>query len=192
MPQAGVQDAQIIINLGDGADRRARALAGRLLFDTDGRRQTADVLDLGFLHLAEELAGISRQRFDVAALALGIDRIQGEGAFAGAARTAEDRHLFAWQHNIDVLEVVLLGALNGQLRAQERRSAGARQRRSALPRSCVLALARSTQNRAQRLTGVGMAAIGHFFGSAAGDHLAAAAAAVGAQIDDPVGGLDDI
>ena len=88
--EPGVQDAQVIVNLRDGADGRARAFAGRLLFDADGRRQAADVLDLRLLHLAEELPGVGRQRFDVAPLSFGVDRVQRQRAFAGAAGAAAD------------------------------------------------------------------------------------------------------
>ena len=59
LAEPGVEDAQVVVDLGDGADGRARALAGRLLLDADGRRQAADVLDLRLLHLAEELAGVA-------------------------------------------------------------------------------------------------------------------------------------
>ena len=76
LAEPGVEDAQVVVDLGDGADGRARALARRLLLDADGRRQAGDVLDLRLLHLAEELAGVAGQRLDVAPLALGVDRVE--------------------------------------------------------------------------------------------------------------------
>ena len=112
LAEPGVEDAQIIVDLGDGADGRTRALAGRLLLDADGRRQAADVLDLRLLHLAEELPGVGRQRFDVAALTLGVDRVQGQRTLARTARPAADGHLLARQLDGDVLEVVLLRSLH--------------------------------------------------------------------------------
>jgi hypothetical protein len=39
LAEAGEEDAQVIVNLGDGADGRTRAFAGRLLFDADGGRK---------------------------------------------------------------------------------------------------------------------------------------------------------
>src|SRR5205085_12168656 len=62
LAQARVKDAQVVVDFGDGADGRTRALAGGLLLDADGRRQPADVLDLRLLELAEELAGVAGQR----------------------------------------------------------------------------------------------------------------------------------
>ncbi len=40
--------------------------------------QAADVIDVGLLHLAQELARVARQRLDVAALALGVEGVEGE------------------------------------------------------------------------------------------------------------------
>src|SRR5205823_13423345 len=68
------------------------------------------------LQLAEELAGVGRQRLDVAALALSVNGVEGEGTLAGAAGPAANGHLLPRQGDVDVLQVVLLGALNGQVR----------------------------------------------------------------------------
>src|SRR5207302_9498931 len=95
LAEPGVEDAEVVVDLGDGADGRARAFAGALLLDADGRRQAADVLDLRLLHLAEELPGVGRQRLDVAPLPLRIDGVQGQRALARAARPATDRHALA-------------------------------------------------------------------------------------------------
>ena len=46
----------------------------------DGR-QAADVIDVGLRQLAEELPGVARQDLDVAALALGVDRVERERDF---------------------------------------------------------------------------------------------------------------
>ena len=110
LADAGVEDAQVVVNLGDGADGRARVAAGRLLLDADGRRQAAEVIDVGLLQLAEELPGVAGQRLDVAALPLGVERVEGQRALARAADAGEDDELIARQFEIDVAEVVLAGA----------------------------------------------------------------------------------
>ena len=74
------QQAQVVVDLGHRADGRARVLARRLLLDRDRRRQAVDVIDVRLLHHLEELARVGRQALDVAALALGIDRVEGERA----------------------------------------------------------------------------------------------------------------
>jgi hypothetical protein len=48
LTHAGVQHAQIIVDFRDGADGRSRVRRSRLLFDGNGRRQTADMVILGF------------------------------------------------------------------------------------------------------------------------------------------------
>ena len=75
---AGEEQAEVVVDLGDGADGRARVAVGRLLVDRDRRRQALDEVDVGLVHLPEELPRVGRQRLDVAALALGEDRVEGE------------------------------------------------------------------------------------------------------------------
>ena len=91
--QPGDQDAQVVVNLGDRADGRARRVAQVLLLDGDRRRQAFDVIELRLLHLADELPGVGAEAFDVAPLAFGIDRVHRQRAFARAARAAADGHL---------------------------------------------------------------------------------------------------
>ena len=74
------QQAQVVVDLGHRADGRPRVARRALLVDRDGRRQAVDLVDVRLLHLAEELAGVGAQALDVAALALGVDRVEGEAA----------------------------------------------------------------------------------------------------------------
>src|SRR5580658_4202024 len=73
-----VDHAEIIVNFGDGADRRTRRARGGLLLDGDGGRKAFDDVDFRTLHLIEELARVGGKRFDVAALPLGIDGVKGQ------------------------------------------------------------------------------------------------------------------
>ena len=107
---AGVEQAQVVVDLGDGADRRARVAGRRLLVDGDGRRQTLDEVDVGLVHLAEELPGVDAERLDVAPLALGVDGVERQGGLARAGQPGEDDELVARQLDADVLQVVLAGA----------------------------------------------------------------------------------
>ena len=79
---AGVQQAQVVVDLGDRADGRSRVAARRLLVDRDRRRQPLDDVDVGLVHLPEELAGVRTERLDVAALAFGVDGVEGEARLA--------------------------------------------------------------------------------------------------------------
>ena len=110
LADAGVQDAQVVVDLGDGADGGAGIAGGGLLLNADGRRQAAQQIDVGLLHLPHELAGIAGQGLDVAALPLGIESVEGQRTFAGAADAGEDDQLVARQVQVDIVQVVLPGA----------------------------------------------------------------------------------
>jgi hypothetical protein len=109
-PDAGVQQAQVVVDLGDRADGGPGVAAGRLLVDRDRRRQALDHIDVGLVHLPEELAGIRRQRLDVAALTLGVDGVEGEARLARPGEAGEHDQLVARQLDADVAQVVLAGA----------------------------------------------------------------------------------
>ncbi len=115
------QQPHVVVDLGDGADGRARVLRGGLLLDRDRRRQAVDLVDVGLLHHLQELARIGRQRLDVAPLSLGVDGVEGERGFARAGQPREHHELVARDFEIDVLEIVLARAAN---RYRARRGAG--------------------------------------------------------------------
>ena len=112
---AGVQQPEVVVDLGDGADRGAGVVAGCFLVDGDGRGQARDALDVGFLHQAQELAGVRGEALDVAALALGVDGVEGQGALAAAGHAGDHHELVAGEFHRDVLEVVGLRALHDQV-----------------------------------------------------------------------------
>ena len=104
---AGVEEAQIVVYLGDGADGGAGVVGCPFLVDGDGGREALDVLDVGLLHATKELAGVGGEGFDVAALALGVDGVEGKGAFAGAGDAGNHHQLVAGDGDIDILQVML-------------------------------------------------------------------------------------
>ena len=121
---AGVQQPEVVVDLGDRADGGARVAARRLLVDRDRRRQPLDDVDVGFVHLTEELAGIRTQRLDVATLSLGVDRVESETRLARPGQAGEHDQAVARQLDIDVLEVVLARAAHHDLRAAAERARG--------------------------------------------------------------------
>jgi len=62
----------------DGPHGGTRVAGSSLLIDRDPRRQTLDEIDIRFVHLTEELAGVGGQRFDVPALTFRVDRVERE------------------------------------------------------------------------------------------------------------------
>ena len=76
--RASIQQTQKIVDLGNRTHRRTRILIGGLLLDRNHRTQSRNLIDIRAFHIADELAGIGRQRLHIAALTLGIDRIEGQ------------------------------------------------------------------------------------------------------------------
>ena len=104
------QQAQVVVDLGDRADRRPRVARRRLLVDRDGRRQALDRVHVRLVHLPEELARVGRQRLDVAALPLGVDRVERQRGLARARQAGDDDQRVPRERDRDVLQVVLAGA----------------------------------------------------------------------------------
>ncbi len=103
---ARVQEAQVVVDLGHGADGRARVMRGGFLFDGYGRRQAVDVIDVGLLHHRQELARVGRQRLDIAALSFGVDGVERERGLAGARQPGEHDQFIARQAEIEIAQVV--------------------------------------------------------------------------------------
>src|SRR5262249_41406487 len=96
LPKSCIEHAQIVIDFGDGADRRSRTLAGRFLFNRDRRRQSFNAIDLGLLNLAQKLTSVARQRFDVSTLPFGINCVDRKATLSRTAWAGADRHAFTW------------------------------------------------------------------------------------------------
>ena len=72
-----------------------------------------DRIDLGPLHLIQKLARVGRKRFDVAALALGVNRVEGERRLARSAQPGDHREGVARNLDVDILQVVLPCPVHG-------------------------------------------------------------------------------
>ena len=103
----GIEQAEVVVDLGDGADGGAWAAAGGFLLDGDGRAEAFDGIDVGAFDLVEKLAGVGGERFDIAALALGVDGVEGERAFAGAGETGDHGERVAGDAHVDIAQVML-------------------------------------------------------------------------------------
>ncbi len=110
---AGEQQPHVIVDLRHRADGGTGIARGGFLLNRNGRRETVDLVDIRLLHHFQELPRIGRQGFHVAALALGIDRVECQRRFAGPRQTGHDDQAVTWQIDIDVLQIVLARAANG-------------------------------------------------------------------------------
>ena len=112
----GVEDAQVIVDFGGGGDGRARTGGGGALLDGDGWGEAFDKVHVGAFEAVEKLAGVGGEAFDVFALAFGIEGVEGEGRFAGAAGAGEDDESVTRDDDVDVFEVVLARAFDADAR----------------------------------------------------------------------------
>ena len=77
-------------------------------------REALDEVDVGLVHLAQELAGVGRERLDVAALALGVDGVEGQGRLSRPRQAGEDDQPVPGQVEGDVAQIVLAGPANDE------------------------------------------------------------------------------
>ncbi|VVB72736.1 Uncharacterised protein [uncultured archaeon] len=76
------EQPQVVVDRSYRADGAARVLGGSLLLDGYGGGEPLDAVHIRLIHLAQELAGVGGERFDIAALALGVNGVKGQGGFA--------------------------------------------------------------------------------------------------------------
>ena len=183
----GVEQAQVVVDLGHGRHRRLLAAAAEALLDRDGRRHAGEQIDVGPRQDLHVLARIGGEAVQIAALPLGVDDVEGESRLPRAAQSGDDDQLIARQVEGEIAQVVLLGADDAhaslQLQAQglgdERRRVAAGQRRAG-------------ERLAQVAGGVRCRLLRHLFGSSLGDDRAAASTALRTEIDDVVGRFGDL
>ena len=108
-PGARPQQPQVVVDLRDRPHRRAARLHPVALVDGDGRTHPLDDIDGRLGHAVEELLRVGGERFDVPALPLGVDRVEGETRLPRAGGPREDREGSALDVDIDALEIVLPG-----------------------------------------------------------------------------------
>ena len=102
----GIEQSQVVIDLSDRPNGRSGVARRGLLIDGDGRRQAFDEINIRLVHLSEELTGIGRKRLDIAALALGVDRVECQRGLSRTREAGEDDELLSRQRHRDILEIV--------------------------------------------------------------------------------------
>lgn len=80
--QARKEEFQVVGDFGDSADGAAGGADWVGLAEGDGGWDAFDAVDAGAIHTLEKLAGVGAKSFRVAALAFGVEGIEGEGGFA--------------------------------------------------------------------------------------------------------------
>jgi hypothetical protein len=111
----GEKEPEVIINLRHGPHGRTGVPGHALLIDSDGRRKTFDRFHMRPLHLFQELSRIGRKGFDIPALPLGIQRVEGQGRLPRAADPGDDDQPVSRDLHVDILQIVDLCSPNQYL-----------------------------------------------------------------------------
>ncbi len=179
-----------MIDLGERRHRALVSAAAGALLDGHRGRDAENGVDVGARRGLHELPRVGVQGLEIAALTLGKQNIECQRALAAARNAGNDRELVEPQVHIDVLEVVLAGAANldgdgpgcGALHAFAWRRRAPR--RAPPNRPCSSSMSARPVCEAARSHDLG--------GRADRRRCAAGLAALGTQVDDPVGGADHI
>ena len=189
------QQAQEVVDLGLRGHRALRAAAAGALLDRHRGRDAEDRVHVGLRRRLHELARVGVERLEVAPLALGEDDVEGERGLARARDAGHHGELAARDLDVDALQVVLARVAHED-RMLRRGGDGVRavhQLREAQVLAALLLhglrddAAQCHLVVAQRLAGVRGGVRHHLRRRALGDDLAAGIAALGAEVDDPVG-----
>ena len=182
--ELGEKQAEELVDLGDGGDGRLAPSARDPLLDGDTRRKPLDEIHIGLLELIDELPGIWGHTVEEAALSLGEKDVKGQCRFTAPAQTGNDDHLVPRDIDGDILEVVLAGAayLNrlGCLNLGHQEGFLQEEGRS------------SRDDLAEVAPCVGGFGGSDIFGGSGDDEFASSVTSFRTNIDDPVGGLDDV
>ncbi len=184
-----VQQPQEVVHFGQRPDRALAAAATGALLDGDGRRDAEDRVDVRPPRGLHELARVGVQRLQVATLPLGEDYVEGKRGFARARDAGEHGHAVTRDRHVHVTEIVLAGPVDddriacGVLDSAELLLPRHRQFGTTLaPHSSQLLL-----ELGQRPSGMRVGALHDLLRRALRDDHAALLAALGTEIDDPVG-----
>ena len=108
----GEQQPQVVVNFSHRAHRRPRVLTGGSLVNGNSRRQAFNIINVGLVHLPQELAGVGRERLDIAALTLGINGIEGQGGFPRATQAGDHHQLVAGDRQVNIFKIMFTGAFD--------------------------------------------------------------------------------
>ena len=102
-----IQEPEIIVNLRDRSDCRARVVVRGLLVDRDRGGKPLDALHLRLFHLSQELPGIAGQRLHIAPLPFRVDRVKGKRTLAGTGQSRHHDKFIARDIQVDILQIML-------------------------------------------------------------------------------------
>src|SRR6185295_2037521 len=75
-------------------------------------RKPFNIIHVRLIKPPQKLPRVSRERFDIAPLAFGKNRVKSQARFARTRKPRKHNHFVAWNLEIYVLEIVLTRALD--------------------------------------------------------------------------------
>ena len=108
-----IQDAQVVQNFRDAPQQGAGTLLPGGLFQAQGRGQSGDAVHLRLFRLFHALPGPCRKTIQETPAGFGEKRVERQGGFSGAGRAAEHDQLVGRKVQVQVPEVVLACAADG-------------------------------------------------------------------------------
>ena len=103
----GKKKLEMVVKLGHRAHGGPAGAHRVGLVDGDCRGYAFDFVHRRFVHAVQKLARIGGKGFDVAPLALGVQRVKHQTRLARATRAGDDRQLTGADVEVEVLEIVL-------------------------------------------------------------------------------------
>ena len=176
------EDAQLVVDLRGGRDRGARVPANRARLHGDRGAEARDGLD-GWLVLgAEELARVGGQGLDEASPALRVDGVQGQARLPRARWSRHDGERAPRDVDIHSPEVVRPGASDGEM---------GRLLDAFRAREWLRAQGAPADDLAQGGPGRRVL-VAQLLGGSEAEDLSAPGSALGPEVDQVVGGLDEL
>ena len=114
-PEPGVEQPEVLCDLGDRGDGGLAGTAGDALLDRDGGRDPGEPIHRGSRQLFHELARVGRHRLHETPLALGKHDIEGQRRLARTGHAGDNGQLPVRNREGEILEIVLPRALDRQL-----------------------------------------------------------------------------
>jgi hypothetical protein len=102
-----VQQLEVVVQLRHRPHRRAGRAHRVGLVDGDRGRDALDAVHLRLVHAIEELPRVGREGLDVAALALGVDRVEDQGRLSGPRHARDHDELPQRDVEVERAQVVL-------------------------------------------------------------------------------------
>jgi len=194
-----IEQTQEVPNFGRGRDGTLATAARQALLDRDGRRNAVHGIDLGAPCRLHDGACIRIQRFEITALAFVKKNVERERRLARTGHAGD--HIELAVRNVDVqrFQVVLARVDDAHHVFAFDRTPRARRAQRLLQRDALrgrVCRFRRRVHRAvvlqQRHTGMRFGTALDVLGRARAQHAAAAVAAFGTEVDDPVGRADHV